>query len=58
MENIREAILTTIEKNSRIDMGELAIRLGIEEVEVANTLEELEKEGIQIPFRQLDVHSR
>ncbi|SCY22377.1 DNA-binding transcriptional regulator, Lrp family [Lachnospiraceae bacterium XBB2008] len=46
MENIREAILTTIEKNSRIDIGELAIRLGTEEVEVANTLEELEKEGI------------
>ena len=46
MENLREAILTTIEKNSRIDIGELAIRLGTEEVEVANTLEELEKEGI------------
>ncbi|MCR5509798.1 MAG: Lrp/AsnC family transcriptional regulator [Lachnospiraceae bacterium] len=46
MENIREAILTTIEKNSRIDIGELAIRLGTEEVEVANTLEALEKEGI------------
>ncbi|MBO4899711.1 MAG: Lrp/AsnC family transcriptional regulator [Lachnospiraceae bacterium] len=46
MENIREAILTTIEKNSRIDIGELAIRLGIEEAEVANTLEDLEKEGI------------
>ena len=46
MENLREAILTTIEKNSRIDIGELAIRLGTEEVEVANTLEALEKEGI------------
>ena len=46
MENIREAILTTIEKNSRIDIGELAIRLGIEEAEAINTLEDLEKEGI------------
>ena len=46
MENIRESILKTIEKNSRIDLAELAIRLGVTEVEVANTMEELESEGI------------
>ena len=46
MDNIREEILTTIEKNSRIDMNELAIRLGVEEIEVANALAAMEKEGI------------
>lgn len=46
MDNIRGAILTTIEKNSRIDLNELAIRLGVSEVEVANALEDMEKAGI------------
>ncbi len=46
MDNIREAILTTIEKNSRIDLNELAIRLGTDEVSVANALESMESEGI------------
>ncbi|MBQ9333958.1 MAG: Lrp/AsnC family transcriptional regulator [Lachnospiraceae bacterium] len=46
MDNIREEILTTIEKNSRIDICELAIRLGVEEIEVANALAAMEKEGI------------
>ncbi len=46
MDNIRESILTTIEKNSRIDLAELAIRLGIAETDVANTLEAMENEGI------------
>lgn len=46
MDNIREVILTTIEKNSRIDLNELAIRLGTDEVSVANALESMESEGI------------
>ena len=46
MDNIREAILTTIEKNSRIDLKELAIRLGADETEVVNSLEAMENEGI------------
>ncbi len=46
MDNIREDILTTIEKNSRIDINELAIRLGVEETEVANALAAMESEGI------------
>lgn len=46
MDNIREAILTTIEKNSRIDLNELAIRLGTDEISVANALESMENEGI------------
>ena len=43
---IREEILSTIEKNSRIDLGELAIRLGVEEVDIANAMADMEKEGI------------
>jgi len=44
--DIREEILSTIEKNSRIDLGELAIRLGKDETEVANAMADMEKEGI------------
>jgi len=44
--NIREEILSTIEKNSRINLAELAIRLGLEEADVANTMADMEKEGI------------
>ena len=43
---MREKILTFIEKNSRIDLGELAIMLGVEEAAVANELEAMEKERI------------
>ena len=39
MEGMREKILTFIEKNSRIDLKELAIVLGVDEVTVANELE-------------------
>ena len=43
---MREELLKVIEKNSRIDMGELAVLLGVEEAESANDLEALEAEGI------------
>ena len=43
---MREQILTFIEKNSRIDLKELAIILGVDEVMVANELEAMEQEGI------------
>ena len=36
---MREKILTFIEKNSRIDLKELAIMLGVEEAVVMNELE-------------------
>ena len=41
---LRKLILGVIEKNSRIDVHELAILLGVSEVEVANELAEMEKE--------------
>ena len=43
---MREKILTYIEKNSRVELKELAILLGLTEVDVANELEAMEKEGM------------
>jgi len=43
---MREQILSIIEKNSRIDVEELATRLGADELAVANELKALEDEGI------------
>ena len=43
---MREKILTFIEKNSRIDLKELAVILGVEEAAVMNELEAIEKEHI------------
>ncbi len=43
---MREKILTFIEKNSRIDLKELAIMLGVDETVVMNELEQMEAEHI------------
>ncbi|MBR1477543.1 MAG: Lrp/AsnC family transcriptional regulator [Lachnospiraceae bacterium] len=43
---MRDQILSIIEKNSRIDIKELAVLLGMEEIDVANELKRLEEEGI------------
>ena len=43
---MREKILTFIEKNSRIDLKELAIVLGVDETTVMNELEKMEEEHI------------
>lgn len=43
---MREQILSIIEKNSRIDIKELAIILGVQEIDVANELQAMEEEGI------------
>ena len=43
---MREEILTFIEKNSRVDLKELAIILGTDEATVANERAEMEKERI------------
>ena len=43
---LREKILTFIEKNSRIDLKELAIVLGVDEAAVVNELEQMEAEHI------------
>ena len=43
---MREKILTFIEKNSRINLKELAVMLGSDEVTVANEISEMEQEQV------------
>lgn len=43
---MREKILNFIEKNSRVDLKELAVLLGMDEADVLNELEAMEAEGI------------
>ena len=43
---MREKILSVIEKDSRIDIRELAVILGMDELAVANELKAMEEEGI------------
>ncbi len=43
---MREELLRIIEKNSRMDLKELAVILGVEEMDVVNELAALESEGI------------
>ena len=44
---MRTTILKYIEKNSRVDLGELAVLLGTDEVTVANEIAQMEKEKIE-----------
>lgn len=50
---MREELLAIIEKNSRIDLKELAVILGVREVDVVNELETMEKEGIICGYHTL-----
>ena len=43
---MRTQILKYIEKKSKVDLGELAIMLGTDEVTVANEIADMEKEKI------------
>lgn len=44
--SMREQILSIIERNSRIDLKELAVILGMGEIDVVNEMAAMEKEGI------------
>ncbi len=50
---MREELLRIIEKNSRIDLKELAVILGVEEIDVANALADLETEGVICGYHTL-----
>lgn len=50
---MREKILTFIEKNSRIDLKELAIMLGVDEASVVKELEAMENERIICGYHTL-----
>lgn len=45
-QKLRNEILSYLEKNSRVDLGELSVMLGVEEAEVANEIADMEKEKI------------
>ena len=50
---MRERILAIIEKNSRIDIRELAVIMGEPEIDVANELKKLEEEGVICGYHTL-----
>jgi hypothetical protein len=50
---MRESILSVLEKNSRIDIRELAIILDCKEIDVANEIAQMEKEGIICGYHTL-----
>ena len=50
---MREELLKIIEKNSRIDLKELAVILGVKEVDVVNELAALEAEGVICGYHTL-----
>lgn len=50
---MREQILAIIEKNSRIDISELAVILGIPEIDVANEIKRMEEEGVICGYHTL-----
>ena len=50
---MREKILKAIEKNSRIDLKELSIMLGEEEIDVVNEIAAMEAEGIICGYHTL-----
>ena len=50
---MREKILSIIEKNSRIDLRELSIILGVDEVTIVNEMEQMEKENVICGYHTL-----
>ena len=50
---MREKILAVIEKNSRIDIKDLAVLLGESEIAVANEIADMEKEHIICGYHTL-----
>lgn len=50
---MREELLAIIEKNSRMDLKELAVILGVEEIDVVNELAALEAEGVICGYHTL-----
>lgn len=50
---MREKILAVMEKNSRIDLKDLAVLLGESEIDVANAIADMEKENIICGYHTL-----
>lgn len=50
---MRQELLKVIEKNSRVDLKELAVLLGVTEIDVVNELAALEAEGVICGYHTL-----
>ena len=50
---MRDELLAIVEKNSRIDTKELAVLLGVQEIDIMNELQKLQEEGIICGFHTL-----
>ena len=50
---MREKILSIIERNSRIDLKELAVILGVEEADVVSEMEAMEREGVICGYKKM-----
>lgn len=50
---MRDELLNLIEKNSRLGLKELAVLLGVSEIDVANELAKLEQEGVICGYHTL-----
>ncbi|HAZ91576.1 MAG TPA: AsnC family transcriptional regulator [Eubacterium sp.] len=50
---MREKILEILEKNAKVDVHEIAVRLGVNEVDVANELADMEKEKVICGYHTL-----
>ncbi|MBR5376984.1 MAG: Lrp/AsnC family transcriptional regulator [Lachnospiraceae bacterium] len=50
---LRQRILKDIEHDGRVDLKDLAIRLGVDETDVANEMSDMEKEGIICGYHTL-----
>ena len=50
---MRNEILSILQNNSRIDLKELAIRVGAEEIDVANEIAKLESKGVICGYNTL-----
>ena len=53
MSEIRREILKHLEKNSKANLGELAVLLGTDEITIANEIADMEKEGIICGYHTL-----
>ena len=52
-EALKEELLKLIERNSRIDLKELAVLVGASEIDVVNAMEEMEKDGTICAYHTL-----
>ena len=50
---MRDELLAIVEKNSRIDTKELAVLLGVQEIDIINELQTLQEDGIICGFHTL-----